>query len=135
MGYPLDVAAQNAALDALLSRDISGLPTAYEVALFNGHPLDGGVELDAVGGYARALINADLTDFPAASDGRKNSISVSFGIPTGAWSDTAPYALMIDHADSTTRWYLVLLTEEVSVTEAGTDPVEIIVGDYWNTAA
>lgn len=135
MGYPLDVDAQNAALDALLSRDLTGVPTVFEVALFNAHPLFGGTELTATGGYARALINLDLTDFPAAVDGRKNSLPVSFGVPTGPWSDTAPYALMIDHADSTTRWYLVLLSQAVDVDGTETDPVEIILGDYWNTAA
>lgn len=132
MGYPLDIAAQNAALDALLSRDLSGIPTAFEVAFFTAHPLSGGVELDATGGYARASISLDLTDFPAAADGLKTSVEVQFADATGAWSDTAPYVVLIDAADSTTRWYAVPLTSEVDVTEAGPVPAVVLVIP-WNT--
>lgn len=132
MAYPFDVAAQNAALDALLSGDVSGIPTAWEVALFGAHPAFSGAELAATGGYARASLNADLTDFPAAVDGLKSSVSVAFPVSTGAWSDTAPYAVLIDAADSTTRWFVVLLTEEVNVTEAGITP-SVVLAHYWNT--
>ena len=132
VSYPLDVAAQNAALDALLSLDVSGLPTMYEVALYDVHPLLGGVELSATGGYARPTLNADLVDFPAAASGLKTSVPVSFGTSTGAYSDTATYYVLYDAADSTTRWYYGLLTEEVSVDAAGT-VVEASLALYWNT--
>jgi hypothetical protein len=134
MGYPLDPAAQNAALDALLSRDLSGIPTAFEVALYDAHPLLGGVELSAVGGYARALISLDLTDFPAASGGTKTSVEVVFADATAGWSDTAPFAVLIDAADSTTRWYAVRLTDEVNVTTAQPGP-SVFLSIYFNTEA
>lgn len=131
MAYPFDVAAQNAALDALLSRDVSGIPTTWEVALYDAHPAFGGAELTSDGGYARAALDADLTDFPAASDGLKSSVSVAFPESTGAYSDTAPYAVLIDGSDSTSRWFVVLLTEEVNVTEAGITP-SVVLSNYWN---
>lgn len=131
MAYPLDTAAQNAALDALLSGDVSGIPTVWEVALFTDHPSLGGTELTATGGYARATLNADLTDWPAASSGLKSSVPVSFGTSTDAYSDTATYALLIDAADSTTRWFPILLTDEVDVGAAGT-VVEVTLSTYWN---
>lgn len=134
MGYPLDVDAQDAALDALFSRDLSGIPTSWEVALFNDHPAFGGTELAATGGYARAMLNADLTDFPAAADGLKSSVLVDYGTSTGPWSDTARFALLISGDDSTTRWFVITLGQEISVDDAGV-PVSIILRDYWNTAA
>lgn len=132
MAYPLDTAAQNAALDALLSRDVSGIPTVWEVALFTDHPDLGGTELTSAGGYARATLNANLTDFPAAASGLKTSVTVSFGTSTAAYSDTAPYALMIDAADSTTRWFARPLNQEVNVTAAGAD-VAVQLTNFWDT--
>lgn len=126
MGYPLDVAAQNAALDALLSRDLSGIPTVFEVAAFTADPRLGGVELDATGGYARATLSLNLTDFPAAVGGMKTSVPLTYADATGAWSDTAPYVVLIDAADSVTQWYLVPLTEEINVIEAGPVPTAVL---------
>lgn len=132
MAYPLDVAAQNAALDALLGRDVSGVPTAWEVALFDLHPEEGGVELSADGGYARGSLSNDTTDLPAASDGLKTSVVVDFGTSTDAYSDTASYAVLFDAADSTTRWFAVPLGQEVDVPAAGV-PVKVRLSSFWNT--
>ena len=132
MGYPLDPAAQNAVLDAILSRDVSGLPTSFEVALLNAHPLLGGVELTSDGGYARAIIAADLTDFPAASGGSKVSISLPYGTSTAAYSDTATHYLLIDAGDSTTRYFAGRLLEEIVVDAAGT-VVAAQLAAFWNT--
>ena len=132
MGAPLDPAAQNALLDAWLSRDLTLLPTAYEVALFTAHPSFGGVELDATGGYVRAVVSADLIDFPSAVDGMKTSIPIQFADATAAWSDTASHGLLIDAADSTTRYLAGLLVEEIDVLGAGPGPVAVL-SFYWNT--
>lgn len=126
MGYPLSVDAQNAALDALLSRDLSGIPTIFEVAAFTGDPRLGGVELDATGGYARATITLNLTDFPAAVGGMKTSVEVAWPDATAAWMDTVPCVVLIDAADSVTQWYFVPLTEEINVTEAGPVPTAVL---------
>ena len=132
MAYPLDIAAQNAALDALISRDLSGLPTQWEVALYAGDPAVGGVELAGTGGYARSLLNADLTDWPAADDGEKLSVILAFATPTGPWSATATHYLLIDHADSTTRWFPGLLAEPLTV--LGTEPsVQVQLSQFWDT--
>lgn len=134
MGYPLDTAAQDAALDALLGGDSSGIPSAWEVALFTDHPDLGGVELDSDGGYERGSLNNDLTDLPAASSGLKTSVSVAFGTSTDAFSDTATYAVLIDAADSTTRWFAVPLDDEVSV-DATDAVVSASFSFNWNTTA
>lgn len=135
MGFPIDVDAQNAALDALLSRDLSGIPTSFEVALFTDHPLRSGVELDAAGGYARPTIALNLTNFPAAVGGLKTSVEVTFADSTGAWSDTAPYAVLIDHADHTTRWYAVRLSQEVNVLGAAPGPSVVLAGFFNRDSA
>ena len=132
MAYPLDTAAQNAALDALLGGDSSGIPSAWEVALYDGHPLSGGAELTSAGGYVRASLNNDLTDFPAAASGLKTSVVVSFADATAAFSDSAPYAVFIDAADHSTRWFVVTLSEPVNVTAAGPVP-PVVLSTYWNT--
>lgn len=133
MSYPLDTAAQNAALDALLSRDLSGIPTTFEVALYDGDPrMVGSAELDSTGGYERPTIDLDSTDWNAASGGSKTSVSVQFADSTDEWSDTAPWAVLVDASDHTTRWYPVLLTEEVNVLEAGAGP-SVVLNIYWNT--
>lgn len=132
MSYPLDIPAQNAALDALLSRDISGLPTEWEVALYAGDPDGDGTELTSDGGYARVVINADMVDWAAAADGEKLSMLVDYGAPTGPWSDVATHYLLIDHADSATRWYPGLLVDALTV--IGTElTVKVQLSQYWNT--
>jgi hypothetical protein len=134
MAFPLDTAAQNASLDALLGRDITGIPTAWEVALYDAHPLLGGAELAATGGYARASLSNNTTDLPAAVDGLKTSVTVSFGASSGAYSDTATHAVLVDAADSSTRWFVVTLAEEVVVDEALPD-VLVQLSATWDTAS
>lgn len=124
--FPLDIAAQNAALDALLSRDVSGIPTEFEVAAYTDWPDSGGVEIDSSGGYVRPTISLDLTDWPAATGGEKVSIEVQFADSTGPWEDTIPVVVLISAADSTTRWYPVRLTEEINVLGAATGPKVVL---------
>lgn len=129
MAYPLDVGPQNAVLDALFSRDFSGIPTAFEVAAYTAHPDFGGVELDAVGGYARPTVSLDLTDFPAAVDGVKQSIPVTFAAPTDAWSDVAPYYLLLNGTD---RWYTGTFAQAIDVEAAG-PAFTVQLAIRWNT--
>lgn len=130
MAFPLDTAAQNAALDALLGNDSSGIPAAWEVALFTDHPLQGGTELTSDGGYARAALN-NTTDWNAAASGYKSSVQVSFGASSDAYSDTATYAVLYDAADSTTQWFAFLI-DEVVVDQAEPD-VLVQLTSNWNT--
>lgn len=132
MAYPLDTAAQNAVLDAILSLDLTNLPTSYEVALFNAHPLLGGTELTSDGGYVRMTVAADLLDWPAASAGAKTSVIIPWAATTDAWSDTATHYLLIDAADSTTRYFPGRLLEQIVVNAAST-PVAAQLIAYWNT--
>lgn len=135
MGFPLDVAAQNASLDAWLGDDhASVIPSSFEVALFTDHPLFGGTELTSDGGYGRVTLANTSANFPDAVGGLKSSVPVSFGTSTDAFSDTALYAVLYDAADSVTQWFAVLLTEEVAVVVAGT-VVEATLSIYWNTGA
>lgn len=133
MGYPLDTTAQDACLDALLGDNAgSSMPSSFEVALFNGHPLSGGTELTSDGGYARAVIANDSTVWPDAVSGQKVSATVPFPVPTDAWSDTATHYLLIDAADSTTEYFPGRLLGELSVDGTET-AVSVQLAAFFNT--
>lgn len=134
MSYPLDTAAQSAALDALLSRDVSGIPTVWEVAGYTDDPRAGGVEISGPG-YARPTLSADLTDWPSASAGAKTSATVPVADPTGPWTDTVRWWVLIDAADSTTRWFFGRLMEEVAVTTGTETGISYQLTITWNLEA
>ena len=132
MAYPLDTPAQNATLDAMFGDNRGAtMPTSFEVALYDGHPLSGGTEVSG-GGYVRPVVANNSTNFPAAVDGLKTSAGVPITDPTGAWSDTVTHWLLIDAADSTTEYVPGLLTEELSIDGSETD-IEIVLAIPWNT--
>lgn len=121
MAYPLDVDAQNDGLKAWFGDGrAASIPSSWEVALWTGHPLaSGSAELAADGGYARLVVANSSTNFPDPTAGVVISADLVWPDPTGAWSDTATHFLLLDAADSTTRWYVGLLGEEIDVTGAG----------------
>lgn len=135
--YPLDEAAQNACLDALLG-DAAGssMPTAFEVALFFGDPLNGGVELDAVGNYLRPTIDNDTAQWPNAADGVKVSAVVAFADPTDKWTadgtqNPATHFLLYDAADSTTAYLSGRLDDELNVYGSETN-IALVLSVYWD---
>jgi hypothetical protein len=135
MAFPLDTAAQSAALDAMLGDNrASTCPTSFEVALFTDHPLNGGTELTSAGGYARVVVANTSANFPDAVAGAKTSVPVSFGIASDAYSDTATCWVLFDHADSTTRWFVGRPDREISIDEFG-DVAQITLEIFWNTTA
>ena len=120
MGYPLDTAAQNAGLQAwfgVVDRTPT-LPASWEVALFTDHPLLGGTELTSAGGYARLVVANTSANFPAAVAGLITSAQLLWPDPTAAYSDTARFFVLYDHADSITRWYVGVLGGEIDVNGA-----------------
>ena len=133
MAYPLDTAAQNATLDAMFGDNRGAtMPTSFEVALYDGHPLSGGTEVSG-GGYVRPVVANNSTTFPLPADGGlKTSAAIAITDPTGAWSDTVTHWLLIDAADSTTRYVWGLLSEELSIDGSETD-IEIVLAIPWNT--
>ena len=133
MAYPLDVAAQNAGLQAWFGDGrAASMPSSWEVALFDAHPLDGGVELDAVGGYSRLVVANTTANFPTPTSGVVVSVLLTWAAPTDAWSDVATHFLLIDHADSLTRWYVGLLGSAINVTAAG-PAFQTQLSIPWNT--
>lgn len=135
MGYPLDVAARNALLAAWLGDDAAvTMPTSFEVALLNNHPSLGGTELTSDGGYVRAVVANNSTTFPAPSGGMVTTMQIAFADSTDAWSDTAPYGMLIDAADSVTRYLVGKLTQEIVVLGAAPGPVARL-SFYWNTSS
>lgn len=127
----IDTAAQDALLDGVYG---SGSPASFEIALFDADPVLGGVELAADGGYARVTVANDGTLFPGASGGSTTSASVSFGASSGAFSDTAPFWVAFDAADSTTAYASGLLSEAVSVDETGVD-VSVVMTIFYSQGA
>lgn len=112
----LDVAAQNASLDNDYGASAGANAAAsHEVALFDGDPESGGVELSATGGYVRVVVANDGTNWPAAVGGAKSSAPVLFPTSTAAWSDTAKWFVLFDAADSVTRWDSGALDSEAAV--------------------
>lgn len=138
MSSPIDLAAQNAALDALLGDGAAAsIPSSWEVALFDGDPAAGGAELDSAGGYVRAVIANDSATWPDAVDGEKLSSIISLATPTDEWTvggqlATATHYLLIDAADSTTQWLPGQLADPLTV--YGTETaIQIQLSQFWNT--
>lgn len=135
MSYPLDEAAQDATLDAMFGDDAAAtMPASFELALYAGDPALAGTELEADGGYARVTVANASSVFPAASSGVKVSAPIPFAAASGAWSDTATHYLLIDAADSTTRYFAGRLDDEVNVDDAGvvvTPTLRLL----WNTSS
>lgn len=138
MSAPLDVAAQNATLDALLG-DSAGasMPSQYEFALYAGDPANGGVEVDSLNGYVRPVIDSDSAQWPDAVDGIKTGTTIPFADPSGAWTADGAvqwitHFVLFDHADSTTRYFPRPLTEPFIVPAARSDlAVQPVL--TWNT--
>lgn len=133
MAYPLDVAAQNAGLKAWFgSSHGSTAPSSFKLALFTTHPLLGGTELTATGGYARQTLVNNSTNFPDPVAGVLTMAPITWPDPSGAWSDTVQAFVLIDAADGTTRWFAGLLLQEIDVLAAGPGFV-ITPVIRWNT--
>lgn len=95
----IDVIAENVALDACYGDNHSTTwPDSVTIRLFDGDPRDGGVELDAVGGYEGLTVTNDDTTFPPADAGAKTTPLLDFGTSTDAWSASATWAVI--EADS-----------------------------------
>jgi hypothetical protein len=119
MAYPLDVAAQNAGLKAWFGDGrAASVPSSWEVALFNGHPLTGGTELGAVGGYVPPVVANSSANFPDPVSGVVTAASVAFPAPTAAWSDVATHYVLREPSAGPT-WYVGTLAEALNVTAAG----------------
>lgn len=102
-------------------------PNAFEVALFNGDPDLGGVELSG-NGYARSSITTG--DWKTATDGVKTSDPITFPAPSGEW-DTARFVGLYDAIEG--AWAdVVPLAEELDVTGAGDGPKVVISVFYDN---
>lgn len=130
----IDTAAQNKSLDNDYgSTKGANAPAAHEVALFDGDPTQGGTELTSDGGYARVTLTNNGTNWPAASSGAKTSATVTFPTSTDAWSDTATWFVLYDHADSVTAWDAGLVAE-ISVDAAGETPRTTLTIYYSNEA-
>lgn len=136
MSYPLDEAAQEAALDAMLGDGAAAsMPTAFEMALFDGDPDDDeSTELTSDGGYARAAVDNDSVQWPDATGGAKIGAEVVFDESTGEYSDLAVWWLLYDAADSTTRWFKGQLADPIDVPDTGYTP-KVTPRVYWNTAS
>lgn len=120
MAYPLDTAAQNAGLQAWFGDGrATSMPSSWEVALFTAHPLDGGTELTSTGGYTRLVVANTSANFPTPTAGVIVSALLTWATPTAAWSDVATHFLLLDHADSTTRWYVGQLGQAIDIGAAG----------------
>lgn len=70
-------------------------PATVYVALFTAGPTDagGGTEVSA-GGYARATVTNNSTNFPAASGGAKsNGTAITFAAASATWGTVTHFAI------------------------------------------
>src|SRR5690349_21683106 len=109
-----DTAAQNKSLDNDYGATKgANAPASHALALFAGDPNLDGTELTATGGYARATVANNGTNWPAAADGVKVAAAQAFPTSTGPWSDVATHWALFD---GTTCWDTGVLDEEIDVT-------------------
>lgn len=124
----LDVGPRNKSLDNDYGAT-KGVNAAasHLLALFDGDPSNGGVEISG-GGYARVTVTNNGTNWPASSNGAKTGAVQTFTF-TGAITGTASWWCLIDAADGTSRWDSRPLSAEVEVLAAMTVKVQPII-DY-----
>ncbi len=83
----------------------AGLPNTMWVALYDGDPRDGGLELTAgTGGYARlgSISMTSGTMWPAATGRSKGNAETIYGVEsTAAYSGTATHGVLVNAASGT----------------------------------
>jgi hypothetical protein len=111
--------AQNVSLDAMYgATKAAGAPASFHLALYAGDPTIDGTELTGAGGYARLSVTNNGTNFPAASDGRKATQTLTLATSTGAWSAVATHWALLD-ASTGDMYDTGALLEEIDVTASG----------------
>lgn len=121
------VAAQNASLDNDYGTTRGpNAADSHELALFSGDPMLGGVEISG-GGYVRATVLP--ADWGAAAGGAK-SATVTFPDTTSEWLTNVTHWLLLDAADSTTRWDSASFAEAGEITDMGDGPVATVTVFY-----
>lgn len=91
----MDIAAMNSHLEASYGPNRGALrPSAHEIALFFGDPVDGGVELSSAGGYARVPVDAD-TDWTPAANGEMATVWLQFPDTTDEYESTGTHWALI----------------------------------------
>lgn len=95
----LSVEGANRALDARWgSAHAAGFPSTVTVRMWNGDPLESGVELDSTNypGYASFTVTNNDTNFPDASGGSKTTAELAGGTATGDWDDAPTHFTLAD---------------------------------------
>lgn len=120
-----DVAAQNASLaNDYGATKGPNAAASFSLELWAGDPGNGGVQMDAAGGYAPVTVTNDGTNFPAPDGGQIVAAVQTFATPTGEWTaggnpDVATHWLLRDTATGA-AWDYGALGDEISVEAAGT---------------
>lgn len=98
----------------------TGSPASWQVALFRRDPDDGGLELAATGGYARATLanGAGAFDF----DGGVAYQTAVFAASTGEWPQPGRWVALVDPASPSVYWFPQELADPVVVHAAGVSP-------------
>lgn len=132
-----DPAARNASLDNDYGATHGpNAPDDFEVALFLGDPLLGGIEVpdetevdDGSGGtvlvpngYARGTVANDASWAPAADEMKSTAAPVQLPDVLAEYPDTVTHWALFDAADSTTMWDFGRLAAPLDVRSAGPGP-------------
>ena len=87
---------ENAILDAMLGTGATLFGGTVEIALSTTDPTEdgSGITEPSGGGYARASVTNNSTNFPAASSGTKsNGTAITFPTATATWGTLSHWAL------------------------------------------
>lgn len=86
---------ENELLDHVFGNAAYSAPATLYMALFTAAPTDAGGGTEASGGgYDRADVTNNATNFPAATGGLKeNGASISFATASGSWGTVTHWAL------------------------------------------
>lgn len=129
----MDVSARNAALQCVFGDTRSAnAPATWTVAIYDGHPDLGGLELTASGGYVAQPFANSTANWPTPTLGAITSLPIGFGTSTDAYSGVGTHIVLKDSGGAI--WYVaaLLADEEIDVTVAGqvVGPVRLTVD--WN---
>lgn len=94
-------------------------PASFTLHLYDGHPLNGGVELPATGGYAAVAVANTTANFPAPVNGQQEMVAQPFAASTGAWPNVGRYAVLKDPAGVLVEYWRLARGHMVKINEAG----------------
>lgn len=94
-------------------------PASFTLHLYDGHPLDGGAELPATGGYLPVPVANTTANFPLPVNGQQEMVPQDFAAATAAWPNVGRYAALKDPSGTLVEYWRLARGHMVKINEAG----------------